>query len=99
MAGSNGAADREGRARPEARPSTAWEAPWRPVSERACFLCGKQRQRAVACSDGDRIERFLKKQCPDWQTPIPPDRVTICKDCCIGALAGHRCPWWRLCWR
>jgi len=70
-----------------------------PFSDAAeCFVCRRQRP-AASCEQRQRIFKHLEKEQPlrnRWRTPRS---AAVCKDCCIAALDGHRCPWWHLCWR
>ena len=63
-----------------------------------CFLCGKHRNRAAWCEQWDRVGEFLQEREPGRLIWAKPERVAMCKDCCIGALEGHGCTWWGLCW-
>ena len=65
----------------------------------SCFLCGRQRPPAASCQDWDGVIEALAVREPGRQHWERPQRVTMCKDCCIGRLEGHHCLWWGLCWR
>jgi hypothetical protein len=64
-----------------------------------CFLCSKRRDRAAWCEQWDRVAEFLQGREPGRLIWAEPKDMYMCKDCCIGALEGHRCIWWDLCWR
>ena len=86
MNGSNGAAGR--------RPRTAW-GPFSKAEQ--CFVCRRQ-GRAASCEAWERVEASFKGREPGKVMWGRPARLRVCKDCCIAALAGHRCTWWHLCW-
>lgn len=63
-----------------------------------CLLCSESRRPKASCEDWERIVAFLGQRDPARLPWRRPERVIVCKDCCIAALEGHRCPWWDLCW-
>jgi len=65
----------------------------------SCLLCGRQRLPITCCEDWDRIVKVVKVQKPGRQHWEGPQRIAMCKDCCIGQLEGHQCLWWDFCWR
>ena len=68
-------------------------------SKQPCFLCGKQRTPAACCEDRDRVVKAIENVASANQLKQRPQRITMCKDCCIGLLEGHHCVWWDFCWR
>jgi len=66
-------------------------------SAEMCFLCGRMRP-AARCEDWDSVAQVLEQRHSYRSLMERPQRLTMCKDCCIGALEGHRCVWWDLCW-
>lgn len=63
-----------------------------------CFLCQRSRTSAW-CEQRFRIWDHLERNQP-WRDRLQISRpAALCKDCCIGALDGHHCEWWNLCWR
>jgi len=71
----------------------------KPGAER-CFVCGKGERPAASCEQWDDVVEAVRKGTP-WRklSFYKPEQVVLCKDCCISELDGHRCEWWRLCWR
>ncbi len=67
-------------------------------SAEKCHLCGRMRP-AARCEDWDSVAQVLEEQQSYQLLMGKPDRVSLCKDCCIGPLKGHHCAWWGLCWR
>ena len=63
-----------------------------------CIICGKSRPLMRKCEDRGRVIVTLKRRRPERPTPCGDGQPSICKDCCIGALEGHRCIWWEFCW-
>ena len=62
-----------------------------------CLMC--RRSRLVSrCEDWERTVKALRELKPGQHYQPKPERAVVCKDCCIGALDGHRCPWWDFCW-
>lgn len=96
MTGSDGKAGK--------RPGTA--SPRRTLRRRAgsghggggtCFVCERSR-RTAWCEQRRRIFKHLEEAHPLRNPWCTPRLAAVCKDCCIGGLDGHHCPWWDLCW-
>ena len=86
MTGSDGQAGRRSRT------------PCDPFSDAAqCFVCRRERP-AASCEAWERVEASFKGREPGRVMWGCPERLRVCKDCCIAALGGHRCKWWHLCW-
>jgi len=69
-----------------------------PFSDAAeCFVCRRQ-QPVASCEVWERVKAWLKGREPRKMMWGRPQRLRVCKDCCIAALDGHGCPWWHLCW-
>ena len=113
MTGSNGAIGRRGQAEaaPSGRRTAALGTdrhaaqrrggtanPWEPADGGPCFVCQKARHATASCERWDRVEAHLEPRKPGRVMWGRPARLPVCKDCCIAALAGHRCVWWHLCW-
>jgi hypothetical protein len=73
---------------------------WEKPDHGLCLLCRREARRPTCrCERWERVEEVLAEREPGrliWGRPRWP---AVCKDCCIGALEGHRCVWWDLCWR
>ena len=64
-----------------------------------CLLCRQGQETTASCERDQRVLDVLERRQVMPLTLSRPQRVVVCKDCCIAALDGHRCPWWDLCWR
>ena len=62
-----------------------------------CLICCRSRK-ATGCEDEERIGKALRERHSRRHWP-KPEQTVVCKDCCIGALDGHHCPWWGFCWK
>ena len=63
-----------------------------------CTMCGKVGQHQTECQNIAAIHLFLMNlKLYDWASSVQPGAL-LCKDCCIGLVNGHKCPWWDLCW-
>ena len=84
-----------------ADPSPEWNEHWAAVlglpDPDPCRVCRKD-SKAADCQQWERVWAVLRRWFPDRVPPRRPARVVVCKDCCIGLLGGHQCPWWDLCW-
>ncbi len=106
MSGSNGSEGR--RSMVSALPGTVSRAaaeaadeiaPWPHWEAKQCTVCKKFKRPAASCERPEAVEKVLtRKASRRLRWPGHP-RAAICKDCCIGALDGHHCVWWALCWR
>lgn len=56
-----------------------------------CFICGRVRPLAASCEEWERIERFFGERGRGRTLRERVGHVVLCKDCCIGPLAGHGC--------
>ena len=105
MNGSNGAAGNRGRQAAAGGPgrcaaqghrSTTIKWPWE--ERRPCFVCQGARHAVASCERWDRVEAHVRPREPGRVMWGRPERLQVCKDCCIGVLGGHRCVWWHMCW-
>lgn len=46
----------------------------------------------MSCHDCSRKAKI--KPCEKHNLKL----AKICKDCCIGKMKGHKCPWFDFCW-
>lgn len=71
--------------------------PW--SSHGRCLLCQLGRETTASCEQDKKVLEVLERRQVRPLTLSRPQRVVVCKDCCIMALDGHGCLWWDLCWR
>jgi len=64
-----------------------------------CLLCRLGRETTAPCEQDKKVLEVLEGRHERPLTLSRPQRVVVCKDCCIMALGGHECLWWSLCWR
>ena len=63
-----------------------------------CAVCRRGREPQCRCEAWRRIRDFLEEKHLDPLAVGVASGAWACKDCCIGKLDGHGCPWWILCW-
>lgn len=68
------------------------------ASKGPCVLCRKTRLPSVFCTDREQVSRRGGAVGTVDGQPRGRGEAVVCKECCIGVLAGHRCVWWDLCW-
>ena len=69
--------------------------PW--SSQGHCRLCRLRRETTASCEQDKRVLEVLERRRGGPLTLSRPQRVVVCKDCCI-RTGGHGCRWWDLCW-
>ena len=63
-----------------------------------CAVCRVVHQVRAECQERHRIWSHFDERKMHWLKGGARPGAMVCKDCCIGALGGHRCIWWDLCW-